>query len=113
MSSRDFVVLRIVVLVLGYALGNIVGLVLAAAGLFAVYLISVRLNPRIPHGRCGGTGRRAGWMHTWTHHRDSDCNGSGRVYRPGARWFGMPAIRNEVAAQRMARANARANRAWR
>jgi hypothetical protein len=104
---------RILALIVGYVAKGVTGLVLVAAVLFALYFVSVRLNPRIPHRSCRGTGRSAGWLHAWTHHRDRECLGSGRVLRPGARWFGMPAIRNEAVAQRAARAAARANRAWR
>lgn len=102
-----------VILVLGYALARIPGLIVAALVLFAGYVGTVRLNPRIPHRPCGGTGRRAGMIYTWVHHRDRDCGGTGRVIRWGSARFGTSAIKAEAKRQEAARKRARSSRAWR
>lgn len=99
----------VVILVLSYVLGHIVGLVLAIVVLVAGYFASVRLNPRIPHGACGGTGRRAGWIYTWTHHRCRGCGGNGRVLRWGAERFGHPSARAQAARQAQ---NRRSRQPW-
>jgi hypothetical protein len=113
LSRTSVTVVVGIILLIAWAGAHIVGLVIAGVGLFGLHVISVRLNPRVRHRPCGGSGRRPGRLISWAHHRDVDCLGSGRVLRPNARVFGMPAIRAEAAAQRQARTSARANRAWR
>ena len=103
----------IIILVLSYAIGHIPGLIVAAVILFAGYMASVRLNPRIKHRACGGTGRRAGWIYTWTHHRCSGCGGNGRVIRYGTGKFGTSYYRERASTQASARKAAKAAGTWR
>jgi len=110
---RRFPVVMIAILVLSYALARIPGLIVAALGLFAGYIVTIRFNPRISHRPCRGTGRRTGWIYTWTHHRDRDCGGTGRVIRWGSARFGTQPIRAEATRQEAARRRARGSRAWR
>jgi hypothetical protein len=103
----------VVTLFLGLALGHAVGLILALIVLAIGYWISLRLSPRAPHGACGGTGRSHGWVFTSAHHKCAGCGGSGRVIRGGAARFGNAAIRDEATRMASARADAKRRSGWR
>ena len=107
--------LLVVILVVGYAAFNVIGLVLAALGLFVVYLLSIRIHPRIRHtgwGSCGGSGEKRGTIFTWTFHRCPNCNG-GRLIRWGAGQFGHALIRSEYRRNLEARRKAKQEARWR
>lgn len=113
LSRTSFRLMQGIILLIAWANAHAAGLIVAAGAFFGLHVIAVRFNPRMAHRTCRGTGRHPGRILQWTHHRDQDCLGSGRVLRPGARYFGTPAVRAEAAAQQQARARAKANRAWR
>lgn len=89
---------------------HVTGLVLASLGLFIVYLISCRLNPRVRHTsgfrHCNGSGEIQGWLFSRTFHKCPGCAG-GRQIRWGARFLGLPHVQAEhdqaVTARRMAK----------
>lgn len=82
------------ILVVAWAGWHALGLVLALAVLAVVYVSSVRLSPRIRHGRCNGTGQKQGILFTWVHRRCGGC-ASGRIIRWGAGQWGTPAVQAE------------------
>lgn len=103
------------ILLAGYVLASLPGLVITAIVLFVVYLISLRVHPRIRHTgwrSCAGTGEHRGAVFTWTHRRCPGCNG-GRLIRRGAGIWGAEHIRHEYARTKAARATARSNGTWR
>jgi hypothetical protein len=106
-------VVIIIVLAASFALGSALGLVLAGAGLIAVYLVNVRLHPRILHPKCGGSGRTHDWLFPWVYHRCKGCGGSGRMIRYGAARWGMPHIRQEADQVTKSRAASRSGGTWR
>jgi hypothetical protein len=112
MQRSHFPWALIAILVVGYVLGHTVGLILAALGLFVVYLASLRVHPRIRHRACGGTGEHRGSVFTWTHRKCPGCNG-GRLVRRGAAVWGAEHIRNEYKRTKEARKTARQNSTWR
>jgi hypothetical protein len=101
-------VVLIAILILGFALGHVAGLIVAAVLLAIGYWGSVRFNPRIAHRSCNGTGRSHGWIYTWTYHRCAGCGGSGRSIRYGASRWGQQHVRDEAA--RLANARSEAKR---
>lgn len=103
----------ILILVLGLAVGGMAGLVIAAVILGVGYWFSVRLNPRIRHQGCGGTGRSSGWIYTWTSHRCAGCGGRGQVVRWGATRWGTSGIRDEAVRRAAAVAEAKRQNSWR
>ena len=103
----------IVVLIVSYAFGNVLGLVLAGLGLVVVYLASIRLHPRFLHPKCGGSGRTHDWLFPWVYHRCEGCGGNGRMIRYGAARWGQPHIRQEADSVAKARAAAKAAGRWR
>jgi hypothetical protein len=104
-------ILAIIEVVASFA-GGIVGLVIANVILAVIYLLSLRVHPRIRHGRCAGTGEHRGAVFTWTHRKCGRCNG-GRLIRWGAGRWGSEPIRNEYRKTAEARATARRNGTWR
>jgi hypothetical protein len=106
-------VVLILILVLGFALGHVAGLIVAALILAVGYWMSVRLNPRIAHRSCRGTGRPAGRIYTWAHHKCAGCGGSGRVIRYGSARWGTQPIRDEAERTASARADAKRAGSWR
>lgn len=108
-----FPVILIGILVLNLAAWGIRGLIIAAVILGAGYLFSLRLNPRIRHRSCHGTGRASGWLYTWTWHRCAGCGGRGQVIRWGATRWGTSRVREEAARQAAAVAEARQRNTWR
>jgi hypothetical protein len=102
-----------VTLLLGLAIGHVLGLILAAIVLGVGYWLSVRLSPRAPHQACGGTGRSHGWIFTSAHHKCAGCGGSGRVIRYGASRWGHPAVRDEAIRMANARAESKRRSNWR
>jgi hypothetical protein len=114
-QKRHFPWILLGILVAGYAVASIVGLVLAAIGLFIVYLASLRVHPRIRHTGwrgCGGSGEHRGAVFTWTFRKCPGCNG-GRLIRRGAGTWGAQHIRREHASTKAARARARSEHVWR
>jgi hypothetical protein len=103
----------VIILVIGYALGSILGLVLAALGLLVVYISSLRLHPRTRHRACGGTGEHHSALFPWTHRKCPGCGGRGRIIRWGASQWGAGHIQAEHREAKEARAAAKENRAWR
>jgi hypothetical protein len=108
-----FPVLLIVILVAGFVVKGVAGLIVAAVLLAAGYLLSLRLNPRVRHGACNGTGRATGWIYTWTWHRCAGCVGRGQVIRRGAQQWGAQHVRDEAVRQAAAAADAKQRSAWR
>jgi hypothetical protein len=109
-----FLVLLIVFLLLAVVLCGVVGgLVLTGVLVAVTYWVSLRLNPRVRHRACGGTGRSHGWIYTWSYHRCQDCGGSGRMIRYGAARWGPQSIRDEAEARRRAIDDARQAGIWR
>jgi len=102
------------VLVVGYAGWHLLGLVVAALGLFIAYLASLRLHPRMRHGKCKGTGEVRGSVFTWTHRKcpGTVCQG-GRQIRWGAGLWGAEHIRSERARAREAKTAAKDGNRWR
>jgi len=101
----------VIILVIGYAGWHVLGLVLAATGLFIAYLASLRLHPRIRHTgfrSCHGSGERRGAIFTWTFRKCPGCNG-GRLIRRGAGAWGAGHIREEYASTKAGRAAAKAS----
>ena len=112
MQKRRYPLVLPVILIAGYAYASTVGVVLAALGLFVIYLASLRVHPRMRHWRCKGTGEHHGSVFVWTHHKCSGCQG-GRIVRRGAAIWGAGHVRREYARSRAARTAARKNGAWR
>jgi hypothetical protein len=102
----------IIILVVAYAAGHALGLVLAALGLLVVYISSLRLHPRMRHRACRGTGEHHSALFPWTHRKCGGCQG-GRIIRWGAGRWGAGHIRGEHVSTREARDAARSNREWR
>jgi hypothetical protein len=103
----------IVVLAAGFAAASAVGLILAGLGLIVLYLVSIRLHPRMLHRRCAGSGRTHDWIFPWVYHRCRGCGGSGRMIRYGSARWGLPHIRQEADSVAKARAAARSGHIWR
>ncbi len=101
-----------VILIFSLVVWHLVGVILAALGLFITYFASLRFHPRIRHGRCNGTGEHRGSVFTWTHRRCGRCNG-GRLIRWGAGQFGAGHIQAEADRSKRARAAARDENRWR
>jgi hypothetical protein len=115
MRKGQFPWALIVILVLGYLAFNVVGLVLAALGLFVAYFVSVRLHPRVRHTgwrSCNGSGEKRGSIFTWSFHKCPGCNG-GRLVRWGAGQFGPDHIQREYRRNLEARRRAKQDSRWR
>jgi hypothetical protein len=114
-QKRRFPFILAVILIAGYAYASTVGLILAAVGLAVIYLLSLRVHPRINHTGwrgCGGTGRHRGSVFTWTFRKCPGCDG-GRLIRRGAGQWGAEHIRHEHARGKAARATAKSGGTWR
>jgi hypothetical protein len=103
----------IVVLITSFALGGALWLILAGVGLLVLYVLSIRLHPRMLHPRCGGSGRTHDWLFPWVYHRCQGCGGNGRMIRYGAARWGQPHIRQEADTVAKARAATRSQGSWR
>jgi hypothetical protein len=101
-----------IILLIGYAGWHLTGLAIAAVGLFAAYLLSLRVHPRMRHGRCNGTGEHRGSIFTWVHRKCPGCQG-GRIIRWGAGRWGAGHIRGEHRDATESRAAARDDGTWR
>ena len=115
MRKEQFPWTLIVILVLGYLVAHLLGLILAALGLFIAYLASIRLHPRVRHTgwrSCNGSGEKRGSIFTWSFHKCQNCNG-GRLIRWGAGHFGPGHIQGEYRRNLEARRKARQNSRWR
>ena len=114
MRKPHFPFILIGILILGFAVGNVLGLILASLGLGVAYLASLRLHPRMRHGRCNGSGEVRGSVFTWTHRKcpGTVCQG-GRQIRWGAGLWGADHIKAERARAREARAAAKQSNRWR
>ena len=111
-QKRHFPWVLIGILVVGWAAGSILGLILAALGLSIAYGISLRVHPRMRHGRCNGTGEHRGAVFTWVHRRCGRCQG-GRIIRFGAGHWGAGHIQGEYTRTKAAQAQARDSNRWR
>jgi hypothetical protein len=99
-----------------FAVLHVFGLILATFGLFAVYLVSCRLNPRVRHTsglrHCSGRGEVRSLLFPWSFHRCPGCTG-GRQIRWGARFVGPPHIQSEYSRNTAARQMTKGRNAWR
>jgi hypothetical protein len=111
-SKRRFPWILAGILILSYAAFSVTGLVLAGLGYVVAYGTSLRLHPRIRHGRCKGTGEVRGSVFTWTFRKCPRCT-SGRLIRRGAGTWGAGHIRTEHRRLADGRAKARAEHRWR
>jgi hypothetical protein len=104
----------IVILVIAWAAGVKSGAV-ATIGVVVIYLLSLRLHPRVRHTGfrgCGGSGERHGRLFAWTFRKCGRCE-SGRRIRFGAAHAGAGHIQAEAARTKAARAAAKDNGTWR
>jgi hypothetical protein len=114
-SKRQFPWLLIGILIVGYAVGHVLGLILAALGLGIAYFATLRIHPRIRHTGfrgCGGTGEHRGSIFTWRFRKCPRCN-SGRLISYGAGHWGADHIKSEYARTKQARAAAKDGNRWR
>ena len=98
-----------IVLAAGYGLlasGRVLLVVVVALAWFCVWLISIRINPRVAHRGCRG-GRIYGVIFRKRFRLDPACGGRGRVVSRGAALLGTPAAKAEYQAQRAAAREAR------
>lgn len=112
MRKTQFPWAIIIILVVGYALGHALGLILAGLGLGIIYFSSLRFHPRMRHRACRGTGEHHSALFPWTHRKCGGCQG-GRIIRLGAGRIGTGHIRNEHAQAKADRAAAREDHTWR
>lgn len=115
MQKAHFPWILLLILIVGFAAFHVLGLVLAAIGLFVAYFFSVRLHPRVRHtgwGSCNGTGEHRGGIFTWTFRRCPGCNG-GRLVRWGAGQFGPDHIQAEYRRGIEMRRQAKKDKRWR
>lgn len=115
MRKAHFPWILAIILIGGFIFGHILGLVLAALGLFIAYLVSLRLHPRIRHTGwrgCNGSGEVRGSVFTWAFRKCARCNG-GRLIRSGAGYMGAGHIKAEHARTKRARQQARDGHVWR
>jgi hypothetical protein len=113
-KKTSFPWILIGILIVGFAVAGILGLIVAALGLGIAYISSLRLHPRMRHGRCNGTGEVRGSVFTWAHRRCPGrvCQG-GRQIRWGAGLWGADHIRGERARVVQAKTAAREGNRWR
>ena len=92
---------------------HLLGLIVAGLGCGIAYGISVRLHPRMRHGKCKGTGEVKGSVFTWTHRKcpGTVCQG-GRQIRWGAGHFGASHIQGEYAKAKAAKTAAKEGNRW-
>ena len=102
------------ILVVAFAGWHLAGLVLASIGLGTAYFFSLRVHPRMRHGRCKGTGEVRGAVFTWTHRKcpGKVCQG-GRQIRWGAGRWGADHIRAERSRAVQSKTRAREENRWR
>ena len=112
MKKSQFPFILIGILIVGWAAGNIVGLILAALGLLITYGLSLRFHPRMRHGKCNGSGEHHSRLFPWTHRRCGGCQG-GRIIRYGAGHWGAGHIQGEYTRSKAAREAAKENNRWR
>jgi len=88
----------VIIVVVATAAWHLVGFILAGLFLLVSYIISLRLHPRMRHGRCKGTGELRGSVFTWTHRRcpSPNCQ-AGRTVRVGNRLLGSDYIKGQRA----------------
>jgi len=112
--KTQFPWLLIGILVISFAAFHILGLILAVLGLGVAYFSSLRLHPRMRHGRCKGTGEVRGAVFTWTHRKcpGKVCQG-GRQIRWGAGLWGAEHVRSERARTVQAKVTAKEGNRWR
>jgi hypothetical protein len=111
-SKSQFPWAIVVILALATIVFHLLGLVIAAIGLFIAYFASLWLHPRTRHGRCKGTGEVRGSVFTWTHRKCPGCQ-SGRVVRWGAGHMGADHIQGEYKRTKTTRQLAKENHRWR
>ena len=115
MTSGQTLVAAVIIEVIAWAAGHLVGVVLATLGIIIISLVTVRIHPRVRHvgwGTCNGTGEHRGAIFGWRHRRCARCNG-GRLIGWGAGNFGSEHIQSEYVRSRQARAAAREGHSWR
>ena len=112
MSKPSFPWILAGILFVSFAAFGVLGLIVAGIGTGGAYLISLRVHPRMRHGRCKGTGEHRGAIFTWVHRKCPGCQG-GRIIRYGAGHFGAGHIQSEYAKGKAARAAAKDGHRWR
>ena len=115
MEKGSFPWVIIAIGVVAYAAWGILGLILAALGMAALYGRSIRTHPRIRHtgwGSCKGTGEVRSRLFRWTFHKCPKCQ-SGRLIRYGAGHWGTQPIQAEYKRGRRARKRAKDEKRWR
>ncbi len=114
MKKAHFPWILVAILIVGFAVGHALGLILAAVGLFIAYLTSLRLHPRMRHGRCKGSGEVKGSVFVWTHRKcpGKVCQG-GRQIRWGAGLWGAGHIRSERTRVVQSKTAAKEGNRWR
>jgi hypothetical protein len=110
-QRRHYPWILIAIELIAFASGILTG-VLVTVILIAIYLLSLRVHPRMRHGRCNGTGEHRGALFTWTHRKCPDCY-SGRIIRWGAGRWGSGHIKREYKIGQEARRAARTAHRWR
>lgn len=102
------------ILFVSFAAFGILGLIVAGIGTGGAYLVSLRIHPRMRHGKCKGSGEVKGAVFTWTHRKcpGTVCQG-GRQIRWGAGHFGAGHIQGEYARAKAAKTRAKENNRWR
>ena len=114
MSKPQFPWILVGILFVSFAAFHLVGLIVAGLVCGVAYVTSLRLHPRMRHGRCKGTGEVKGSVFTWTHQRcpGKVCQG-GRQIRWGAGLWGAEHVRSERARVVQAKAAAKEGNRWR
>ena len=114
MSKPSFPWILAGILFVSFAASGVTGLIVAGLGCGIAYGISIRLHPRMRHGRCKGSGEVKGSVFTWTHRKcpGTVCQG-GRQIRWGAGHFGASHIQGEYAKAKAAKTAAKEGNRWR
>ena len=114
MSKPQFPWILVGILAFSLLAFHLAGLILASLGCGVAYLVSLRIHPRMRHGRCKGSGEVKGSVFTWTHHKCSGkvCQG-GRQIRWGAGLWGQEHIKAERARVIQTKTAAKQGNRWR
>jgi len=114
MRKTQFPWILVGILFFSFAAFHLLGLVLASLGCGVAYVISLRLHPRMRHGRCKGTGEIRGSVFTWSHRKcpGKVCQG-GRQIRWGAGLWGAGHIRGERSRAVQSKTAAKDSHTWR
>jgi hypothetical protein len=100
------------ILIVAWAGWHAAGLILAVTGCAVVYGSSLRLHPRMRHGRCKGTGEHRSRLFPWVFRKCGRCSG-GRIIRWGAGQWGSDHVQAERQRARQQLGAARREHRWR